>query len=50
MTRPYDDDRYPEWYSAMQKLIAEFLTTEGNTVDRLHNEIDNFIENVDVDE
>lgn len=45
MPRPYDDARYLEWYSEFQKLVAEFLDTEGNTVDSLEAELDNAVEN-----
>lgn len=50
MSRPYDDARYLEWYSEMQKLVVEYLDTEGNTVDSLEAEIDNAIENASEDE
>jgi len=43
--RPYDDDRYLEWYSEFQKLVSEFLDTEGNTEDALRSEFDNAVEN-----
>jgi hypothetical protein len=43
--REYDDDRYLEWVSQMEKLISEFLDTEGNTEQSLRDEIENAVEN-----
>lgn len=47
MSRPYDDERYLEWYSEFQKLISEFLDTNGNTAEALRDEVDNAIENAE---
>jgi hypothetical protein len=43
--REYDDDRYLQWYAEFQKLVAEFLDTEGNTEDSLRSEFENAVEN-----
>jgi hypothetical protein len=43
--RPYDDKRYLEWFHEFQKLVHEFLDTEGNTEETLHNELETAIEN-----
>lgn len=49
----YDDDDYLAWSRKMQKLVDEYLETEGNTVDSLRYEVDDFVdealENEDVE-
>jgi hypothetical protein len=47
MPREYDDERYLQWYSEFQKLIAEFLDTEGNSKESLEAEFSNAVENAD---
>lgn len=47
MPRPYDDERYLEWYREFQSLVFEFLDTEGNDVDGLRAEVDLAIENAE---
>lgn len=45
--KAFDDDRYLEWYREMHALIAEFLDTEGNSIQALHTEIESAIEQCD---
>jgi hypothetical protein len=40
-----DDDDYVKWYAKFQRLVAEYLDTEGNTVESLSDEFDNAVEN-----
>lgn len=47
MPRPYDDDRYLQWYEELRALVTEFLDTEGNNADALRVEVDNLIEDFD---
>jgi hypothetical protein len=42
--RPYDDDRYLQWQHEFKKLVDEFLDTEGNTEETLHQEIEQAIQ------
>jgi hypothetical protein len=42
--REYDDDRYLEWFHEFQRLVSEFLDTEGNSEESLRDEFENAIE------
>jgi hypothetical protein len=45
--RPYDDERYLEWFQEFGALVSEYLDTEGNTEQTLEDEFKNAIENAD---
>lgn len=45
MARPYDDERYLEWFNEFGQLVFEFLDTEGNDEARLRGEFETAVEN-----
>lgn len=45
MARPYDDARYLAWHQEFDKLVFEFLDTEGNDQDDLDDVYETAIEN-----
>lgn len=47
MTRPYDDERYIEWFNEFSSLVSEFLDTDGNTKASLESEFENAVDNAE---